>query len=129
MTDKDFRADRMPSPEGHGVARANFRRAWDAYAKALEPVSKPVARWAAVRWTEDLLGFWLMWHLEGGFEGLQRLGMSRSAVYRRISSFRKVFHEHPDVYRLPGVTLDLEAYLAGTAARQADSAADEQSAD
>jgi len=120
VAERDFRAERMPSPEGQGYARANFRRAWEAYTKALEPVSEPVARWAAVRWTEDLLGFWLMWHLEGGFEGLQRLGMSRSAVYRRISSFRRVFHEHPDVYRMPGVTLDLEAYLAATGGRQTE---------
>ncbi len=47
-----------------------------------------------------------MWHLEGGYEGLRRLGLSRSAIYRRINSFRTRFGEHPDVYKFPGVTLD-----------------------
>jgi hypothetical protein len=44
----DFRSDRMQSPEGKGKAR----RAWDAYAKTVEKVSRPVvepfARKAAV---------------------------------------------------------------------------------
>jgi hypothetical protein len=30
---------------------------------------EPSARWIAGRLTEDLVGFWLIWHLEGGFEG------------------------------------------------------------
>ena len=41
-------------------------------------------------------GFWLLWHVEGGFEGLQRIGMSRSSIYRRISAFRKLMEVHPD---------------------------------
>jgi hypothetical protein len=69
-----------------------------------------------VTWTEELVGFWLMWHLEGGFEGLQRLGMSRSAIYRRVSAFRRMFGAHPDEFTLPGVSLDVETYLAGRAA-------------
>lgn len=58
------------------------------------------------------MGFWLIWHLEGGFDGLQRLGMSRSAIYRRVASFRRVFGAYPDEFRFPGVTIDLPAYLA-----------------
>ena len=38
--------------------------------------------------------------------------MSRSAIYRRVTAFRRVFGEHPDVYRMPGVTLDVGEYLA-----------------
>ena len=33
----------------------------------------------------DLFGFWLLWHLEGGFEGLERLGMNRATIYRKIN--------------------------------------------
>lgn len=40
--------------------------------------------------------------------------MSRSAVYRRISAFRKVLSEHPDVYRFPGMTIDLYAVIHET---------------
>jgi hypothetical protein len=100
----------MESPEGKGRAR----RAWDAYAGAVEKVSRPVvepfARKAAVPVMMDLAGFWLLWHAEGGFEGLQRLGMSRSSIYRRISLFRKLMGVHPDEYEMPGVKLNVAKY-------------------
>jgi hypothetical protein len=35
-----------------------------------------------------LVGFWAIWRLAGGFEGLQRMGMSRASIYRRIKLFR-----------------------------------------
>jgi hypothetical protein len=100
----------MPSPEGKGIAR----RAWDAYAsavrKASRPAVEPFARKAAVPVMMDLAGFWLLWHVEGGFEGLQRLGMSRASIYRRIRLFRKLMGVHPDEYVMPGVKLDLTKY-------------------
>ena len=111
---EDFRADPMPSVEGEGNAKGRWQRAWDAYVKAVEPAVEPAGRWFATRITEDMVGFWLMWHLEGGFEGLQRLGMSRSAIYRRIARFRKVFGAHPDVFSFPGVSIDLDEYLSKT---------------
>ena len=39
--------------------------------------------------------------------------MSRSAVYRRVSLFRKATGTHPDEFRLPGVTVNVAQYLAG----------------
>ena len=106
----DFRSDRMESPEGRGIAR----RAWDAYASTVQrvasPAVEPLARRIAVPVTMDLMGFWMAWHLEGGFDGLRRLGMSRSSIYRRISLFRRTLGVHPDEYKLPGVTLDIRAY-------------------
>jgi len=102
----------MPSPEGHG----NARKAWEAYSRTVtrlaEPAVRPFAFWVAGKIVEDLAGFWLLWHLEGGYEGMERLGMSRSAAYRRINSFRKHFGVHPDDYEFPGVTIDLPVYLA-----------------
>jgi hypothetical protein len=41
--------------------------------------------------------------------------MSRSSIYRRIKLFRRLFGMHPDDYMFPGVTIDLDAYLRGTA--------------
>jgi len=41
------------------------------------------------------------------------LGMSRSAVYRRIALFRRLTGKHPDEYQIPGVSLDVEEYLHG----------------
>lgn len=111
----DFRAQRMPSPEGNGNAAGRWRQAWDAYSRAVkgvaEPALKPVVEPLALRMVEDLVGFWLLWQLEGGFEGLQRMGMSRSAIYRRIASFRKHFGAHPDDFAFPGVSIDVAAYL------------------
>jgi hypothetical protein len=80
----------------------------------LPPISEPVARWGGGRVTEGLVGFWLVWHLEGGFEGVRKLGMSRSAIYRRIAMFRRVFGQHPDEFEMPGVTIDVAAYLRGS---------------
>lgn len=117
----DFRSDPMPSAEGHGEARSRWQRAWDAYVSVVTPAIEPAGRWIAGRITEDLVGFWLMWHLEGGFEGLQRLGRSRSAIYRRIKTFRRVFGQHPDTFQFPGVTIDLDEYLRGTAKPPQDS--------
>ena len=100
----------MESPEGKGRAR----RAWDAYAKAVNraaaPVVEPFTRKAAVPVMMDLAGFWLLWHASGGFEGLQQMGMSRSSIYRRIALFRKLLGVHPDEYEMPGVKLDIAKF-------------------
>jgi hypothetical protein len=108
----DFRSDRMESPDGKGIAR----RAWDSYAATVNrvagPAIEPLVRRVAATTAADLLGFWLVWHLEGGFEGLRRHGMSRSSIYRRISLFRRITGQHPDEFELPGVTIDVAAYLA-----------------
>jgi hypothetical protein len=100
----------MESPEGKGIAR----RAWDAYAGKVEasPLAQTLARKIAIPLATDLLGFWLLWHLEGGFEGLRRLGMSRATIYRRIKVFRTAMGVHPDEYEMPGVSLDVAAYAA-----------------
>jgi len=111
VAEKDFRSERMESPEGRGIAR----RAWDAYSKTVTrvagPPAQPLIRRVAAPMGVDLIGFWLTWHLEGGFEGMRALGMSRASIYRRIGRFRRVTGMHPDEFELPGVTLDLEAYL------------------
>jgi len=114
----DFRSDRMESPEGKGIAR----RAWDGYAGAVgrvaAPVLKPAVHMYAAGSMVDLVGFWAMWHLEGGFEGLQRMGMSRASIYRRIKLFRLAVGAHPDEFEMPGITLDLVAYREGWAERK-----------
>ena len=123
-TGEDFRSAPMPSPEGRGKSQSRFRRAWQAYSEAVAPVARPVlgpvveplARVLGRETTFDLMGFWLTWQLHGGFEGMQKdLQMSRSAVYRRVSLFRKATGKHPDEFRLPGVAISVEKYLAGDA--------------
>ena len=106
----DFRSDRSDSPEGKGRARA----AWDAYvrtvSKASNPVLEPAARRLAATHTGDLVGFWVMWHLQGGFEGLVEMGMHPSTVWRRVKRFRTVFKAHPDEFVMPGVHLNIGEY-------------------
>lgn len=107
----DFRSDPMESPEGKG----NARRAWEAYSKAsnvvLGPVVKPLVRPIARKQVVELVGFWVTWHLYGGFEGLvEHVGMHPSTVWRKVKKFRVAFGEHPDIYKMPGVNIDPEAY-------------------
>jgi hypothetical protein len=113
----DFRSDRMDSPEGRGIAR----RAWEGYVgavgKVTTPAIKPLVRKYAAGSIVDLIGFWAVWHLEGGFEGLQRMGMSRASIYRKIKLFRIAFGAHPDEYEMPGITLDLVGFREGWAAK------------
>lgn len=119
----------MPSPEGEGNARSALEQAWDKCYATNKAVNKPLLaarpglksllRGWATSTMFDLFGFWLLWHLAGGFEGLQTgLGMSRSSVYRRISQFRAAFGVHPDVYKFPGVAVDMEAFVREMSERQ-----------
>ena len=106
----DLRKQRSESSEGTGRAR----RAWEAYARAVNR-ARPAAVDRAVQrlaksWTEELLGFWLCWHLYGGFEGLERAGWERRTIYRRLKKFRLVFKKHPDEYGVVGVDVDPKAF-------------------
>ena len=106
----DYRHDPMETREGRGIAR----RAWDSYASGVRrvgrPVLEPVAGRISAAIVSDLVGFWLVWHLEGGFEGLERIGMNRATIFRKVSRFRRIFGQHPDEFQMPGVSLDLDAY-------------------
>ena len=119
----DFRSERMESPEGRGKAR----RAWDAYDgevnKVTRPALRPLVQMYAAGSIVDLIGFWAVWHLEGGFEGLQRMGMSRASIYRRVKLFRIAFGAHPDEFVMPGIKLDLADFREGWAAIEAARAA------
>jgi hypothetical protein len=113
----DFRSQPSDSPEGKGIARA----AWDAYVKGLNRVAGPVIDPAAAIWarriTEDLIGFWVLWHLCGGFDGLQRYGMHKSTIWRKVRKFRIVTGKHPDEFEFTGVHVDREAAWGDLAAQ------------
>ncbi len=61
-------------------------------------------------WTEELLGFWMAWHLYGGFEGLEKAGWHRATIFRKLKKFRSVFKMHPDDYKVVGVSIDHQAF-------------------
>lgn len=124
----DFRSERMPSPEGEGRAKSALESAYETYYKVNKATNKrlfgafPELRqmlrgYAGARLL-DLIGFWLMWQLCGGFENTQKaLGISKSQMYRRIAQFREAFGEHPDVYKFEGIELNPAEFAAGFAAR------------
>lgn len=114
----DFRSDKSESNEGKGVAR----RAWDMYARGADRFAGPsvrgllgptIRRWSAAQ-AVDLVGFWVCWHLHGGFEGLEELGMSRATIFRKVKLFRTAYGVHPDEFQLPGVSLDMREYWAAS---------------
>ena len=104
----DYRAARMPSAEGHGQARNAVDRILDEHPEWAELI--PFARQLGVRTAVSSLGFWLLWQLEGGFEGLRRLGMPETTIWRYVKNFRDGFGAHPDDYEFPGVSIDREAH-------------------
>lgn len=108
----DLRSDRMPTVEGSGRAR----KAWETYSAAIGkvggPVIDPIAKRMGASIVSDMMGFWVVWQLEGGFAGMERLGMGRTTIFRRVKRFRQVMGKHPDDFTLPGVTINPEAYWA-----------------
>lgn len=122
----DFRSERMPSPEGEGRAKDALELGWRKYYRTNKAINDPL--YAALPFLRnvskgytasrifDIFGFWVWWRLTGGFEGVQKqLGLSRSAVFRRIALFREVFGEHPDVFDFPGIEIDPVAFAEGMA--------------
>lgn len=115
----DYRSDKMESREGKGRAR----KAWDAYVGAINkhitprllPVIEPGIDAAAREWVADLVGFWVLWHLYGGFDNLEEYGFHQATIYRKINRFRQAFGQHPDEFQFPGVTIDPAAYWASAA--------------
>lgn len=111
----DFRSDPMPSIEGRGLAK----QTWEKYVQtsnkllgpAVETVFGKAIQSVSANTVSDMVGFWLLWHIYGGFEGMRKLGMSRSSIFRKVATFRKLFGSHPDEFQFPGIHLDLEEFF------------------
>jgi len=108
----------MESPEGRGIAR----KAWDQYAAfvnktvtpAIAPFVGPAVAPVARQMVEDMIGFWVIWHLYGGFEGLERFGMHKSTIWRKVARFRQMTGQHPDEFKMPGIEIDPAKYWAAS---------------
>jgi hypothetical protein len=108
----------MDTPEGEGVAK----KAWNAYVKAVNRRTPPFVRKGAEQMVtplarqavEDMIGFWVMWHLYGGFEGLEEFGMHKSTIWRKVRRFRTMTGQHPDVFKMPGIRINPGAYWASS---------------
>ena len=106
----------METPEGAGIAK----RAWYAYVNAVgrrtppfvKEVSEELASPVGRQIVEDMIGFWVMWHLYGGFEGLIEFGMHPSTIWRKVRRFRTITGSHPDVFEMPGISINAKDYWA-----------------
>ena len=96
---------KLVSPLGGVITSGEMHAVSEKVGVALLPVGTQIV--------EDLIGFWVMWHLYGGFEGLEEFGMHKSTIWRKVARFRKITGSHPDVYQMPGITIDPKAYWAG----------------
>lgn len=56
----------------------------------------------------ELYGFYVAWHLAGGFAKLQEAGWHRATIHRKIRRFRARFGQHPDELFFPWLRLDVE---------------------
>lgn len=116
----DFRSEPSDTPEGSGVAR----RTWDAYIRGFDkvagPVVDPFSAGLARKWAGEMIGFWVLWHAYGGFEGLERFGMHKSTIWRKVKKFRLVFGQHPDTFRFEGIDIDVEKLWKSTVAATTD---------
>lgn len=73
----------MRSREGAELAVRAWRDTVTPLADAALLPVEPAARRVALETVQSLAGFWVMWHLEGGFEGLRRIGYSEATIRKR----------------------------------------------
>lgn len=125
---QDFRSEKMESREGRGLAQERRRRwedgipadvmraayggvnDWEGTARLIGEEEAEKLRKAYQddqRERSALLGFWLSWHLAGGFAGLEGQGWNRATLFRKVKRFRVMFDAHPDEYSPEWVNLDL----------------------
>lgn len=66
----------------------------------------------------ELIGFWVAWHMGGGFSALEEGGWHRATLFRKIRRFRTRYGAHPNEYVFPFIRFDCEkAWAANIAAR------------
>lgn len=107
----DFRTRPSPSPEGCGRAHERVQHLYEERRRFHEPDIDVPAAIAAAGLDPDLIGFWAMWHLAGGFDALVRFGMHPATVWRKIRRFRTVTGKHPDECEFDGIQLDATGFL------------------
>lgn len=129
--DRDFRSEAMESLEGKGVARDRYTAFMDDNLEDLvqfylDPRNPPrdfdcvdddelpddvldqISE--AAREESEAIGFWIAWHLTGGFDRLVASGWHRATVYRKLHRFRVRYGKHPDEYLFPYIKLNHAGY-------------------
>lgn len=71
--------------------RVTAQGLWDTYMGVVQGVAGPAVGQIAASTVTRLVGFWLMWHLMGGYEGMRALGWGKTATWKNRIQFREVF--------------------------------------
>jgi hypothetical protein len=93
------------------------KEAWEAL---LRPVVEPLAKKWAGHKVQRLVGFWVIWHTMGGFDGLLESGLwSRAGVYAQRQEFHEVFGVEVEAWmpHLSLALLDADAVSRGQRAQ------------
>ncbi|MBO0732407.1 MAG: hypothetical protein J2P57_24305 [Acidimicrobiaceae bacterium] len=127
----DFRSEAMDSPEGKGIARDRYESFMDEHLEALvefylDPRNPPPKRYYVdddelpaeildkfseqAREESEAIGFWVAWHLAGGFSRLEAAGWHRATIYRKLHRFRARYGAHPDEFVFPHIKLNYAGY-------------------
>jgi hypothetical protein len=107
----DFRARRSSSPEGSGRAHRAVEDLHAERRRFHEPDIDVAITIASSGLDHELIGFWAMWHLVGGFDALVRFGMHPATVWRKVRRFRTVTGQHPDDCEFDGIEIDATGFL------------------
>ena len=113
--DLDFRSDKSESAEGgrvavnrwagyhHNLDEDVVAQAFSTPAQSMEELDPEIRDAIASDALErsELIGFWVAWHLAGGFDNLERGGWHRATIFRRIRRFRATYGAHPDEFVFP----------------------------
>jgi hypothetical protein len=134
MTDEpDFRAEKSDSVEGAGKAARRLGSYLDSLDEDTLAEAFPMQQLDRIEEYDEfvrddiaadameqaeLIGFWVAWHMGGGFSALEEGGWHRATLFRKIRRFRTRYGAHPDEYVFPFIRLDCEkAWAANIAAR------------
>ena len=134
--DLDFRSDKSESAEGGRVAVSRWAgyhhnldedvvaQAFSSPAQSMEELDPEIRDALASDALErsELIGFWVAWHLAGGFDNLERGGWHRATIFRKIRRFRATYGAHPDEFIFPWIQLDLDTAWSEQISRQLEAA-------
>ncbi|HVB94962.1 MAG TPA: hypothetical protein VND67_11605 [Acidimicrobiales bacterium] len=143
VDDPDFRTDKSESIEGRGLAAGKWggyhyslpeevvAEAFSTSNQAAENLTPELRDGIAEDALErsELVGFWVAWHLAGGFANLERGGWHRATIFRKARRFRAAYGAHPDEYVFPWLELDLSTAWSEQLSRRLELARTSQLAD
>jgi hypothetical protein len=71
------------------------------YDALVKKVFGPVAMQVAGHQVQRLLGFWVLWHMMGGVEGVRLVGLPDNSIRRTRKEFEQVFNHKVEDFLPP----------------------------